>query len=78
MQGEHLGLDALLQAAFLDEPGGERSGFPFGDHPADDVSAEDVEQHVEVKVGPRLRSEQPGDVPRPDLVGRGARSSGLA
>ena len=34
------------------------------------IAAEDVEQDVEVEVGPRLRSEQPGDVPRPDLVGR--------
>ena len=69
MQGEHLGLDALLEAAFLDELGGERGILPFGDHPADDIAAEDVEQDVEVKVGPALRSEQPGDVPRPDLVG---------
>ena len=70
MQGQHLGLDALLEAALLDEPGGERGILPFGDHPADDVSAEDVQQYVEVEVRPALRSEQPGDVPRPDLVRR--------
>ena len=70
MQGQHLGLDVLLEAALLDEPGGERGILPFGDHPADDVSAEDVEQYVEVEVRPALRSEQPGDIPRPDLVGR--------
>ena len=70
MQGQHLGLDVLLEAALLDEPGGERGILPFGDHPADDVSAKDVEQYVEVEVRPALRSEQPGDVPRPDLVRR--------
>ena len=63
VQGEHLGLDALLQAALLDEAGGERGGFPFGEHPTDDVSAEDVEQDIEIEVGPALRSEQAGDVP---------------
>ena len=70
MQGERLGLDGLLEAAFLDEPGGERGILPFGDHPADDVSAKDVEQYVEVEVRPALWSEPPGDVPRPDLIGR--------
>ena len=70
MQGQHLGLDGLLEAALLDEPGGERGILPFGDHPADDIAAEDVQQYVEVEVRPALRSEQPGDVPRPDLVRR--------
>jgi hypothetical protein len=40
-------------------------------HPADDVAAEDVEQHVEVVVGPLDRAEELGDVPAPDLVGPG-------
>ena len=77
MQGEHLGLDALLQVAFLDEAGGERGGFPFGERPADDVSAEDVEQDIEIEAGPALRSEQAGDVPRPDLVRGGGDELGI-
>ena len=42
------------------------------DHPADDVAAEDVEDDVEVEVGPLHRAQQFRDVPRPDLV-RGGR-----
>ena len=77
VQGEHFGLDVLLEAAFLDEPGGERGILPFGDHPADRVSAEDVEQDVEVEVRPAFRSEQPGDVPGPDLVRCGGEEFGF-
>ena len=42
-----------------------------GDHPADHVAAEDVEDHVQVEVGPLRRAAQLGDVPRPHLVRRG-------
>jgi len=45
--------------------------FAAGQHPADDVAAEDVEDHVQVEVGPFRRPQQLGDVPGPDLIGRG-------
>ena len=48
MQGEHLGLDALLETGFLDQRRGERGVLPIGNHPAHDVAAEDVEQDIEV------------------------------
>ena len=44
---------------------------PGRDHPADDVAAEDVEDHVEIEVGPLGRTEEFGDVPAPDLIGAG-------
>jgi hypothetical protein len=42
-----------------------------GDHPADDVAAEDVEDDVQVQVGLLRRAEQLRDVPAPHLVRRG-------
>lgn len=39
-----------------------------GDHPADHVAAENVDDHVQVKVGPLDRVFQLGDVPGPYLV----------
>ena len=49
MQGEHLGLDALLETGFLDQRRGERGVLPIGNHPAHDAAAEDVEQDIEVE-----------------------------
>jgi hypothetical protein len=43
----------------------------FSDHPADDVAAEDVQDHVEIEVGPFDWPEQFGDVPTPDLIRAG-------
>ena len=33
-----------------DEPLGQPGAFAFGDHPAGDVTAEDVQDHVEIDV----------------------------
>jgi hypothetical protein len=41
----------------------------IGDAPADDPAAEDVEDDVEIEVGPFRGSHQLCDVPRPDLIG---------
>jgi hypothetical protein len=40
------------------------------------VAAEDVDNHVQVEIGPLGRSEQLGDVPRPDQVGPGRQQFG--
>ena len=63
VQGQHLGLDALLVTSFLDETPGQRRVLPISDHPAHDVAAKDVEQHVEVEVRPLLWPEQLCDIP---------------
>ena len=61
---------------FLDELLGQFGGFPMGDHPAGDVAAEDVEDDVEIEVGPLGRPQQLGDVPAPKLVGCGGQQLG--
>jgi hypothetical protein len=38
--------------------------------PADDASAENVDDDVEIEIGPFGGPHQLGDVPGPDLVGR--------
>ena len=63
--------DPLLVHRLADQPLGQLSAFAAGQHPADHVAAEDVEDHVEVEVGPLRRPLQLGDVPRPDLIRRG-------
>ena len=45
--------------------------FAGRDHPADHVAAEDVENDVEVKIGPLGGTAQFGDVPTPQPIGRG-------
>ncbi len=65
------GLDVLFRAALLDQSLGQFRAFAIGDHPAGDVTAEDIQDHVEVEVGPFRRTEQLGDVPAPELIGSG-------
>ena len=77
LQGELSGLDALFGGRLLDQALGQGRAFARGHHPADDVAAEDVENDVEVEVGPLGRPEQFGDVPRPDLVGAGGQELGF-
>ena len=55
VQGQHLRRDALLVAGLGDQAPGQRRALPHGDHPSDDVTAEDIEQDVEVEVRPLLR-----------------------
>ena len=50
---------------------GQCGAFARRHHPADHVAAEDVEDDVEVEVGPLGGTAQFGDVPAPQLVGRG-------
>ena len=51
------------------EKGFEQDGaLSIGDAPADDPAAEDVEDDVEIEVGPLGRPHQLCDIPRPDLI----------
>jgi len=47
----------LLLAGLVDELLCELRGLTLGHHPPDDVAAEDVEDHVQVEVGPLHRPE---------------------
>ena len=55
----------------LNESFGQFRALPVGDHPADDIAAEDIEDDVQIEVGPLRRPAQFGDVPAPELVGAG-------
>lgn len=69
MDGQLSRKDAVVLASFLDELAGQSSIFPEGDHPAHDVPAVDVQDHVQIVIGPLDRAAQLGDVPGPNLVG---------
>ena len=58
---------ALGQDSFSDEMAGMFSGFLLPDFPAHDVTAEDVEDEVEVVVEPLDGTGKVGNVPGPDL-----------
>ena len=65
---ELAGDDALLLAGLADQALREGCAFVTREHPAHHVAAEDVEDHVQVKVGPLGRTQELRDVPGPDLV----------
>src|SRR5450830_1723596 len=69
VSGQLAGGDPLLAAGLGDQLGGQRRRLGVGQQPAHDVAAEDVEQDVEVQVGPLLKGQELRDVPGPDLVG---------
>ena len=77
MDGELVRHDVLLAAGLTNQPLGQLGALAFGDHPADDVAAEDVEDHIEIELGPFDRPEQLGNVPTPDLIWRGGQQLGL-
>lgn len=64
-------LDTLLFASILDEPPGQSGGLSMGNHPADNITAVDIEDHIEMVIRPLGRTLQLGNIPRPDLVGAG-------
>src|SRR6266446_1549369 len=69
--------DSLLVVGLADEALGQGRTLVGSHHPADHVAAEDVEDHVEVEVGPLRRTHQLGDVPAPDFVRAGGQELGL-
>lgn len=52
MEVELAGNDALLVAAVADQAFGQLGTFAIGDHPADHIAAEDVQDDVEIVVCP--------------------------
>ena len=47
----------------------QRGAFGICDVPANHPAPENIQDHVEIELGPLRRTHQFGDVPRPDLVG---------
>src|SRR5450432_3235487 len=71
VDGELVGFDAFTTVAVAQEALCKRGELAMGNHPADDVSAEDVDDDVDVEVAPFARSEQLRYIPTPELVGTG-------
>jgi len=49
MQGKLPGLNVLFHATLLDEPFSQLRAFAHGYHPAGDVAAENIQDHVEIE-----------------------------
>lgn len=77
MQSEGSGINFLLAAGFIDQPFGQCSRFSVRNHPPDDVSAEDVQDDVEIEVAPFYGAEKLGNVPGPDPIGAGGQELGF-
>src|ERR1039457_6792790 len=70
VEGELAGDDLVLGTGFGDELAGQFLALPMRPHPADDIPAEDVEDYIEVEVGPLGGAQPLGDVPTPELIDR--------
>ena len=68
MERELARLNAVLRAGLADEVLGQGRALVWGEHPADHVPAEDVEDDVEIEVRPLRRTQELRDVPAPDFV----------
>lgn len=68
VEGELASRDPLPLVGLGDEPLGESHLSPLGDHPADDVVAEDVEDDVQREETPLHGTEELSDIPSLDLV----------
>ncbi len=69
MHGE-AGSRRVSRYTAADEATGERAALGAGDHPADDISAVQVDQDIQEQAQAAIDQRQFGDVPGPHLVGR--------
>ena len=69
VQGEGTGCDVLFGDGVGDQLLGQFSALARGDHPADHVAAEDIQNHVQMEARPLARPAQLSDVPRPNFIG---------
>src|SRR5579872_3704629 len=67
----------MLAATLSDQALGQVSALPIRKHPAHDVAAIDVQDHIEIVMLASERSFQVGDVPTPDMIGRTGLQLGL-
>src|SRR5229473_2106167 len=69
MQRQRAGGDVMLGHGLGDQRFGQLRGLPQGDHPADHIAAEDVEDHVQVIATPLDRALEFRDIPTPHFIG---------
>ena len=77
MEGQFIWTRAMLGDAVLEQWLEQGGALGIGDVPSNHAVAKDINDHREIEAGPFLRRHQLGDVPRPDLVGPCASSSGF-
>jgi len=65
MDGELVRQDVLLGTGLADQLPGQGGGFTGGDHPTDNITAVDIENDVQVEIGPLHRPFQFRNVPGP-------------
>src|SRR5208283_1892174 len=70
MNRELISPDILLCTGFANKSLSQYRRFRRGYHPADNIAAEDIHDHIQVKVSPLYRTQEFGDVPGPNLVWR--------
>ena len=71
MNDQLVRIDLLFINCFLDQLLGQIGTLSMSKHPADGVAAVDVDDRVEIVIGPFFRAFELGDVPRPHFVGAG-------
>jgi hypothetical protein len=72
MDGELSWHNALFRAGFPDQTLCQSRAFPVGHQIADDEATKNINNNIEIKVGPFGRSQEFGDIPGPDLVRPGS------
>ena len=77
MQRQRVRLDVVLGHRFGDQLLSQFGGFPQGDHPADDIAAENIQDHIQVETGPFGRALSLVISQFQTWLGAVARSSGL-
>ena len=63
----------LFGAGLLYQTFGQSGLLSICNHPADHVSAEDIDDHIQIVIGPFIRVFQFGDIPGPNLIGSGGK-----
>src|SRR4029077_14585777 len=69
VQGEAMPIHALFGDGVINQGFGDISAFTLRKSPSNDVTTEDIDDHVQLEVHPFLWAEQLGDVPTPGLIG---------
>lgn len=70
MQYQLASSNMLFFTTLTNELGSQCTGLAISDHPADHIAAENVQNHLQVKVALGHWPLQLGNVPGPDLIGR--------
>src|ERR1019366_2401222 len=71
VDGQSVCHDGLFLAGCRDQPFGQLGSFASCHHPAHHIAAEDVQDDVEMEIGPLGWAQQLRNIPCPDLIGSG-------